>query len=325
MEEPGWGQSIIGGAISAVNDTISPQQAYALQQRGIPAQPGITLEQLKALIEQPLQQAQLGMTQAHTRAYNAQADREANASYNPQELEAIMSGDAAKIGEAFRGKIPKDAVGQSLSSDRLGATKEQQAQLAEERKYRHLERRAQESKNLVDKFNLDPSARRAQTMIDASSNIVGLIESGNPIAHSAIPTFMARASGEVGNLSEADKAPFGGSQALIARIKAVTQQAVSGKLTEENQKFVLELARLLDSKANQNLDKLARTRSKQYSKGNPFLSEEEIFSSLRPEAQSKAESKPQPKVMTESGGPIHVYPSGRKAQWNGKQWVPLPQ
>ena len=110
----------------------------------------------------------------------------------------------------------------------------------------------EQSAKVVDKFEKDKVVQKSNESIAQADNVIQLVQSDNPIGHSAIPTFMARASGEVGNLSEADKAPFGGSQALNSRISQVIQKYRSGELTPENQEFVIDLANVMKNSARRN-------------------------------------------------------------------------
>lgn len=110
----------------------------------------------------------------------------------------------------------------------------------------------EQSAKIVDKFEKDKVVQKSNESIGQANNVIQLVQSDNPIGHSAIPTFMARAAGEVGNLSEGDKAPFGGSQALSARIKQVTQTYRNGELTPENQQFVIDLANVMKKSAMRN-------------------------------------------------------------------------
>lgn len=140
-------------------------------------------------------------------------------------------------------------------------------------------------KDIIDKFNSAPNVVKAKTSIDAANNVRALIDSNNPIAAGAIPTYMARASGEVGNLSEADKAPFGGSQAILSRLQAALTEKATGRLTPENAQFLASLSDVMENSARRNLENEARTRSKQYSRsGN--MKEDDIFESLFPKTSS---------------------------------------
>lgn len=136
---------------------------------------------------------------------------------------------------------------------------------------------------IVDKFNADPTVRKVESMDEFSQLIKDAANGNNPIAQTAIPTLMARASGEVGNLSEADKRPFGGSQAIVERVKRIFEEASTGKNTPENLKYINELADTFQAAGVRKKNSLARERAKQYSrvyKGK--LSEQDIFDALSP-------------------------------------------
>lgn len=145
-------------------------------------------------------------------------------------------------------------------------------------------RTAQAKSKILERFNADPAVRRAESMITSSDIIVEAVASNNPVANASLPTLMARASGEVGNLSEADKAPFGGSRALAARMKQVAEELSTGLRTEENLKFIEELAVTFRKAAERAKERIARERSAQFSKGvtRDILTEKEIFGFLAP-------------------------------------------
>lgn len=160
-------------------------------------------------------------------------------------------------------------------------------------------RTAQARSKILEKFNADPAVRRAESMISSADIIVDAVASNNPVANASLPTLMARASGEVGNLSEADKAPFGGSRALLARMKQVGEEMSTGLRTEENLKFIEDLALIFRKNAGRAKTRIARERAKQFSKGvtRELLSEEEIFGFLAPLTEFK-ESKGKFKIIS---------------------------
>lgn len=136
---------------------------------------------------------------------------------------------------------------------------------------------------IIKNFNADPAVRRGESMITSANTIIDAVASNNPVANAALPTLMARASGEVGNLSEADKAPFGGSRALQARMKQVAKELSTGLRTEENLKFIEELAEIFKATGQRAKTRIAKERSKQFGKGNRLLKEEEILEFLAPQ------------------------------------------
>ena len=128
------------------------------------------------------------------------------------------------------------------------------------------EKQEEQSAKIVDKFESDKVVEKANQSLSQADNVIQLVQSDNPVGHAAIPTFMARASGEVGNLSEADKAPFGGSQSLSSRIRQVTEQYQNGMLTPENQAFVVDLAQTMKKSAIRNKASRALDLRDKYSK-----------------------------------------------------------
>jgi len=135
--------------------------------------------------------------------------------------------------------------------------------------------------SIVDKFNANPQVNKALQMATSANTIIRLLEEGNPVADQSIPTFMARASGEVGNLSEADKAPFGGSRALVEQMSAIIQKASTGQLTPENREFVKQVASVFMRSANQNITSIAKRNAKQYSRASG-IPEGEILDLIYP-------------------------------------------
>lgn len=164
----------------------------------------------------------------------------------------------------------------------LKLSKERLSALQDERNKNRNERRGKNLAGITDRFNSDPSIRKSQESIDSAAMVRQMADSDNPVAAAAIPTIMARASREVGNLSEADKAPFGGSRAIIARLDQIAVEAASGKLSDNNKIYVKGLADLFESNAISAKKRLAKERSKQYRGIENFPSEQEILMALDP-------------------------------------------
>lgn len=138
---------------------------------------------------------------------------------------------------------------------------------------------------MVTNFNADPNVRRFGQMENFANIINDASIGDNPIAHASIPTLMARAVGEVGALTEADKKPFGGSSALIPRLEQVLTQLASGKRTPDNIKFLQDLTDTLIKGSQKNKAKIARERAKQYAAAyRGKFSEDDIFNMLSPES-----------------------------------------
>lgn len=132
---------------------------------------------------------------------------------------------------------------------------------------------------MVQQFKQDKRVVKAYQSLDASSDINELALSGNPIAAAAIPTYSARMSGEVGNLSEPDKKPFGGTRAILGRIEQSLKQMADGTLTEDNRKFIIELTGLIQKRAYEKIHSEATNTAKQ-KKGLYGLKESDIYEKL---------------------------------------------
>jgi hypothetical protein len=144
---------------------------------------------------------------------------------------------------------------------------------------------------LINNFNGDPSVKKSQQSIDAARTIRDLVTSGNPISAAAIPTYMARMSGEVGNLSEADKKPFGGSRAIVTRFNQALTESSNGKITPENAQYVAQIANMIEKRSSKNIDILARRRAKQHA--GSLFKEDDLYRAFNPEAtDSSAAPKP---------------------------------
>lgn len=175
--------------------------------------------------------------------------------------------------------------------------------LRQNKEDRSNERISKVRKDIIDKFNGDQSVKKAQTSLDAARTIRDLANSGNPIGAAAIPTYSARMAGEVGALSEADKRPFGGSQAIVSRVDAALKQMADGRLTPENKRYIIALTEVVEKRAAENMNALAKLRSQQYGTLKTYGSAEEIYGALRPEIESQLTIKPaadvDPATMTQ--------------------------
>lgn len=148
---------------------------------------------------------------------------------------------------------------------------------------------------IVNAFNADPNVRKVEQMDEFSNLIVNVAASDNPVGHASLETLMARASGEVGNLSEADKKPFGGSRGLMERMKQSLSEIYNGKKTPENLAFISQLAKTFQETGKKKKASLARERANQYARANKGMgwTPEEIFKTLAPfdEYKEKAPEK----------------------------------
>ena len=104
---------------------------------------------------------------------------------------------------------------------------------------------------------------------------------------------MTRLAGEVGALTEADKAPFGGSKAILVRFNQAKEQLLSGKMAPENKVFLKQVVGLLEKRSLQKFSNLAKARAKQYSRANKNLDFNELYQTLNPYGAIEQEEKKQ--------------------------------
>ena len=106
--------------------------------------------------------------------------------------------------------------------------------------------------------NQDKYATWANKLQDTETKLTmleeGLLRNDNALIQGAAPTFIARALGEVGPLTEADKEPFHGSLEVAERVKQFFATAGTGKLSDSNRRIMLRLVQQL-KKATENRKK----------------------------------------------------------------------
>ena len=163
---------------------------------------------------------------------------------------------------------------------------------------------------IVEQFNNDPAVRKVEQIDQFSQLIIDVANSDNPVGHASLPTLMARSSGEVGNLSEADKKPFGGSKALDQRIKQVFTELYSGKRTPENARFISDLASAFQRTGLRKRERLARLRSKQYASAlRGKMSEQDIYEMLAPLGGEEEQTGKRISVKMKSTGQTGSIPA----------------
>jgi len=92
------------------------------------------------------------------------------------------------------------------------------------------------------------------------------LASNNPVADEAIKTMLAKASGEVGNLTETERDMFGGSKSIMSRLRRMGQRAASGELPEEDKQLLFKLLDVYENGTNSKITGQAELRASQLSK-----------------------------------------------------------
>jgi hypothetical protein len=218
---------------------------------------------------------------------------QANESLQNEDLSTLSAAQASEVAKEARlanqMKLLQDFRNRSLDS-RVRGQNQRDAMLdllRDKFGYKKDEDQQRQEGQVVQNFNKDKVVQKANEQIAAADNIVSLVNSNNPIGHAAVPTFMARAAGEVGALTEADKAPFGGTKALTGRIQQVISDYSSGKLTPENKKFILDLTGTLKKSAAKNIENVAKREVPKLSKANK-IDKKDIQDLLLPPVKVRA-------------------------------------
>ena len=112
---------------------------------------------------------------------------------------------------------------------------------------------------------LEQTAAKNFSAVEHAKTAKAMLDSNNPLADNSIGTFMARATGEVGNLTEAEREPFGGSMALADRIQRVSKKLATGKIPDEDREFIKQLATTLENRnkaaIETHADRISRQRA----------------------------------------------------------------
>lgn len=217
---------------------------------------------------------------------------------NPVDANNLVTKDVyaqMKLGErstATQG-IAKEKL--SLGERSLDLRKAKTGIQQEQFKETMSERQLSETRGVVKNINSDTVVKKTNETILAAINIQKLadLSATNPIAKNAVPRFLARASGEVGVMTDRDVSAFQGSEAILARIDQMKTQWEKGTLTPENQKYMKELATAFERGARANQKQRIDALAKQYSGSD--LSKEEIASKF---VEDKAGTPASPVQMT---------------------------
>lgn len=134
------------------------------------------------------------------------------------------------------------------------------------------ERRGTLSKSQKEFNAFTKDIRKAQVQ---ATNAIKLIDSGSPLTASVVGVLMARASGEVGNLSATEQAAFRGSQDVISRINRFLQLGTISQLPEGDKQALKEIAKLYLGTQNQ-LEREFATQLTNQVKSNELFAEDSL-------------------------------------------------
>lgn len=138
-------------------------------------------------------------------------------------------------------------------------------------------------------FNKDKVVQKSEERIASARTLRELVTQNTPISAEAAKTFAARASGEVGALSDTDRAAYGGSRAIISRLEQAMKEAVEGTLTEDNKKFMLQLSDSFEQAGIRDIQTSLKKYAKQTVKRMPNMTEQEAAELIRPDIALESE------------------------------------
>ena len=165
------------------------------------------------------------------------------------------------IGEALTGReAPKMAqtIRQIPVALRERKEKQQEKQIEKLKLLRETQKQSRDY-GLKFKYNFlkDKSIQKSQQALDAASSVKALLETKNPISDQAMRIQFPRLLGEVGNLTAQEQNAFGGSKAIVEKMKQLFNTWTTGELTPTNKEFLGELVSTLEIAASRNYNKRA--------------------------------------------------------------------
>jgi hypothetical protein len=152
----------------------------------------------------------------------------------------------------------------------------------EARQFREEKFEYDKIKNLQDSFNKDKQVVKAEERMASARTMRDFLSENNPIGAEAAKRFAARASGEVGTLTDQDVSVFGGSRAVLDRLQQAAQELATGTLTENNKKFMNQLANTFEKAGQRDLQDRLDIYAKQGTKRTK-MSEGEVKETIRPD------------------------------------------
>lgn len=98
------------------------------------------------------------------------------------------------------------------------------------------------SKLLTLKNEFDTKTAKDQERYANAASALSLLNKHNAIADNAVLNQLVKMTGDAGNISESDRAAFGGDPALIPKAQQLITKLAVGTLTDENRKSLISIA-----------------------------------------------------------------------------------
>lgn len=97
-------------------------------------------------------------------------------------------------------------------------------------------------RDFLTRVDKDVIVRRSTQSVSAARPIMEVLKLKNPVGDNAIRILIPRLMGEVGNLAQAEQQAYGGSEAIVGKLKQVYENAKTGRLTDLNRQYLWDLA-----------------------------------------------------------------------------------
>lgn len=251
-----------------------------------------------------------------------------------QGLSALSQGLTSQLGQAGLPASQIQTLAGAIAPDLVSATAQAQldaaAQQQEDRfkfeggqrdKDRQLKRdsmRAEGDSRLSTKQNdrifaatkdFNSRTKNLKTSIRQADMAITQLATNNPIVSKAIQTFMAKATGEVGNLTEAEREPFGGKNSILAKLARITSIGIGGQIPDSDKKFLTDFATVMKNNHQSHFDEEARTTAAQF-ESTIGLPKQELLQRFAPGLSF--EDKPTTPREGSGGGTTKVDPNAAK-------------
>jgi len=188
--------------------------------------------------------------------------------FSASQLDRVLPGALKVFGiESEVGQRQSSAQRAQAKEERLSSQFEETKSLQKGEIERRKSERGQNVRDkIINDFNKDAAVKKLVEQESGAVNALNLINLQNPVADEAVKTFLARASGEVGNLARSEQERFGGSPAVKNRIQRLLTKSSVGTLPSEDRQFLREIASAMQKNSRNRLKERAGVISKQKSK-----------------------------------------------------------
>lgn len=176
-------------------------------------------------------------------------------------------------------KFAQSEEGKAIRAQTMAAGQESRFSRAQSRQSdQFLKGQLSQQKSKFDALIKDDVSR-----LTAAANAYQLLQNDAPISSEVVKSQLARLSGEVGALSDADLNRFGGSKDVRNRARQLTETLLTGKLSPETRREMIQIVKQFELTARNKINYEAKRQAQSGSRllGVP---EADVYGILNPEA-----------------------------------------